>query len=81
MQQLPEELILSGTHQCILLGDKQILVAETWISGSVWEVLSLCLSIWIAVKHFRELPQPSAGWSVEDCFTVLLKTHVFYFAG
>ncbi|KAJ8592186.1 hypothetical protein M405DRAFT_859994 [Rhizopogon salebrosus TDB-379] len=33
--------------------------------------------VWIAVKHFRELP---TGWAVGDCFTVLIETHVFYFA-
>ncbi|OAX32402.1 hypothetical protein K503DRAFT_870169 [Rhizopogon vinicolor AM-OR11-026] len=76
-----EELVLSGLHQCILLGDNQILVAETWIVGSVLEVLMLCLSIWIAVKHFRELRRSSEGWTVGDCFTILIKTHVHYFIG
>ncbi|OAX33013.1 hypothetical protein K503DRAFT_560672 [Rhizopogon vinicolor AM-OR11-026] len=76
-----EELVLSGLHQCILLGNKQILVAETWIFGSVWEVLILCLAIWIAVKHFRELRRPSEEWTIGDCFTILIKTHVHYFVG
>ncbi|OAX41048.1 hypothetical protein K503DRAFT_780973 [Rhizopogon vinicolor AM-OR11-026] len=36
--------------------------------------------VWIVVKHFHEVQRPSTGWSVGDCFTVLVKTHVFYFA-
>ena len=52
----------------------------TWILGTAWEVVALCLAIWIAVKHFKELQRPSTGWIVGDCFTVLVKTHVFYFA-
>ncbi|KAG1737341.1 hypothetical protein EDB19DRAFT_990069 [Suillus lakei] len=51
-----------------------------WILGTVWEVLALCLAAWIAVKHFRELRQHSAGGIIGDCFTVLMKTHVSYFA-
>jgi hypothetical protein len=43
---------------------------------TVWEVLALCLAVWIVVKHFRRLP---TGWTIEDCFTVLIKAHVFYF--
>jgi len=68
-------------HSSVHSLGRQTNSGETWIFGSVWEVLSLCLSIWIAVKHFRELRQSSAGWNVEDYFTVLLKTHVLYFAG
>ncbi|KAG1798145.1 uncharacterized protein HD556DRAFT_1353359 [Suillus plorans] len=52
----------------------------TWILSTVWEVLVLCLAVWTVVKHFRELRQHSAGGIIEDCFTVLLKTHVVYFA-
>jgi hypothetical protein len=44
-----------------------------------WEVLTLCLAVWMAVKHFREKQWPSTGWAVMDCFTILIKTHVFYF--
>jgi hypothetical protein len=51
----------------------------TWILGSVWEVLTLCLAVWIAIKHFRELRQHSTGGIIGDCFTVLMKTHVSYF--
>ncbi|KAG2339440.1 hypothetical protein BDR05DRAFT_968017 [Suillus weaverae] len=35
--------------------------------------------VWVAVKHFRELRQHSTGGVIEDCITVLIKSHVFYF--
>jgi hypothetical protein len=60
--------------------DGLILIQSTWILGTTWEILALCLALWIAVKHFRELQRPSTGWAVGDCFTVLIETHVFYFA-
>ncbi|OAX40212.1 hypothetical protein K503DRAFT_635846 [Rhizopogon vinicolor AM-OR11-026] len=75
-----DEFILSGTYQCVDGGNVQLLTAETWIFGTVWEVTALCLAVWIAVKHFRELQRPSTGSVIGDCFTVLIKTHVFYSA-
>jgi hypothetical protein len=59
--------------------DAQFLVNMTWILGAIWEALALFLAVWIAVKHFRELPRPIT-WPIGDCFTILVKTHVFYFA-
>ena len=79
MGQIPDELALSGTYQCVDTGNVQLLTAETWILGTVWEVLALCLALWIAIKHFRELPT-SLSWPIADCFAILIKTHVFYFA-
>jgi hypothetical protein len=63
-------------------GDVQLLVSMVWTLNSVWEVLALCLSVWIAVKHFRELRRlgPSTGSTIGDCFRVLIKSHVLYFA-
>lgn len=52
--------------------------AENWIIITAWEVLTLCLAVWIAARHFRELQ--STGSVVGDCFTVLIKTHMLYFA-
>ncbi|KAG2034941.1 hypothetical protein BDR03DRAFT_1012961 [Suillus americanus] len=80
-----EELILSGTHQCSIgsIGyaeDILLLGSISWIVSTVWEVLAMCLAVWIAVKHFRELRQHSAGEIIGDCFTVLMKTHILYFA-
>ncbi|KAG1839451.1 hypothetical protein DFJ58DRAFT_106010 [Suillus subalutaceus] len=77
-----EEFVLSGTYQCIIdyTGDSMFLASMIWILGTVWEVLALCLAVWIAVKHFRELRQHSTRGIVRDCFTVLMKTHVSYFA-
>ncbi|KAG2030156.1 hypothetical protein BDR03DRAFT_974931 [Suillus americanus] len=77
-----EEIILSGTYQCTIgYGrDTPLLGAIAWIVGTVWEVFALCLAVWVAVKHFSELRQHSAGGIIGDCFTVLMKTHMFYFA-
>ncbi|KAG1798107.1 uncharacterized protein HD556DRAFT_219273 [Suillus plorans] len=77
-----EELVLSGTHQCMIdyAGDSLFLASVTWILGTVWEVLSLCLAAWIAVKHFRELRRNPTRSIIGDCYTVLMQTHVSYFA-
>ncbi|KAG2133266.1 uncharacterized protein EDB93DRAFT_1331515 [Suillus bovinus] len=58
-----EEYILSGIYRCrISYPDNSIFLGSmTWILGTVWEVLSLCLAVWIAVKHFRELRRRSNG--------------------
>ncbi|KAG1798192.1 uncharacterized protein HD556DRAFT_1440533 [Suillus plorans] len=82
MQVSGEEFILSGTYQCEVdyPEDVLLLMSANWILTTVWEVLTLCLAIWIAVKHFRELRQHSEGGIFEDCFMVLMKTHVVYFA-
>ncbi|KAG2352565.1 hypothetical protein BDR07DRAFT_834992 [Suillus spraguei] len=50
-----------------------------WILYTVWEFLALCLAVWIAVKHFRELRRPSTEGTIGDCFMVLMKSHVLYF--
>ncbi|KAG2135105.1 hypothetical protein DEU56DRAFT_981191 [Suillus clintonianus] len=62
-----EELILSGTYACtVSYANYPVLLASmTWILGTVWEVLALCLAVWIAVKHFRELRQHSDLFSLE----------------
>ncbi|OAX33216.1 hypothetical protein K503DRAFT_775845, partial [Rhizopogon vinicolor AM-OR11-026] len=77
-----EEYILSGAHMCAYAaqGDGMFLLEMTWVLGTAWEIIVLCLAVWIAVKHFHELQRPSTGWTVGDCFTILIKTHVFYFA-
>jgi hypothetical protein len=60
--------------------DTLFLVIMTWILALAWEILALCLAVWIAVKHFRELRQLPTRGIIGDCFTVLMKTHVSYFA-
>ncbi|KAG1834298.1 hypothetical protein DFJ58DRAFT_219122 [Suillus subalutaceus] len=77
-----EEYVLSGTYQCMIDygGDSGFLGSMTWILDTVWEVVALCLAVWIAVKHFCELRQHSTRGIIGDCFTVLMKTHVSYFA-
>ncbi|KAG2335907.1 hypothetical protein BDR05DRAFT_971325 [Suillus weaverae] len=82
MQVSGEEAVLSGTYQCMIgyPGGVLLLVSITWILGIVWEVLALCFAVWIAVKHFRELQQHSTRGIFGDCFTVLMQTHVSYFA-
>ncbi|KAG1803886.1 uncharacterized protein HD556DRAFT_1484507 [Suillus plorans] len=73
-----EQAILSGTYQCIA-DNLQCLGTIPWILTGVWEVFTLCLAVRIALKHFRELRQHSAGGIIRDCFVVLMKTHVSYF--
>ncbi|KIK35664.1 hypothetical protein CY34DRAFT_811984 [Suillus luteus UH-Slu-Lm8-n1] len=79
-----EELILSGMHMCNYYyeGDIQVLISMTWILSTVWEVLALCLSVGIAVKHFHDLRRLglSTGSTIGDCFRVLIQSHVLYFA-
>ncbi|OAX31485.1 hypothetical protein K503DRAFT_806032 [Rhizopogon vinicolor AM-OR11-026] len=75
------EHVLSGAHLCLYYeGGSLFSYGMDWILRLVWEILVICLAVWIAVKHFRELQRPSTGWAVENCFTVLMKTHLFYFA-
>jgi len=72
-----KKAILSGTHQCGYNYDGEaILMADSWIVTTVWEVIALCLSVWITVKHFRGLHR---GWFTADFFAVLTRSHVFYF--
>ncbi|KAG2132876.1 uncharacterized protein EDB93DRAFT_1255097 [Suillus bovinus] len=77
-----EELILSDTYQCSLTykGDGVFVCLIIWTLSTVWEVLVLCLAVRIAVKHFRELRRYSAAGLIGDCFTVLMQTHLIYFA-
>lgn len=77
-QLLSENLILPG-NQCVM-GGYVPLTAETWLLNTAWEVLTLCLALWSAVKHFRELQQPWTRWTIGGFFTVLIKSHVLYFA-
>lgn len=72
-----EESILSGTHQCIKKG-KTSLIPDSWILGTIWQILILCLGIRIA---FRDLQRQWTGTAIGTWFTVLIKTQVFYFAG
>ncbi|KAG1742066.1 hypothetical protein EDD22DRAFT_1007054 [Suillus occidentalis] len=79
-----EEAILCGMHICgySYEGDVQLLFSMIWMLNTVWEVLALCLSVWIAVKHFRDMRRlgPSTGSTIGDCFRVLIQSHVLYFA-
>jgi hypothetical protein len=79
---ISEELILSGIHMCgySTVGDTVFLREVTWILRILWEVLVLYLAVWSAIQHFRELQRPSTEWAVGNYVTVLIKTHVFYFA-
>jgi len=76
------ELIISGMYMCNFEyeGDAQFLATMVWMLNTVWEALALCLAVW--VKHFRDLRRlsPSTGSTIGDCFTVLIKSHVLYFA-
>jgi len=72
-----QALVLSGTFQCNFRTND--LITLTWIFSTVWEILTLCLAFWIVLKHFHELPRGSAGLTITDCFTVLIRTHLHYF--
>ncbi|KAG2104667.1 uncharacterized protein F5147DRAFT_261994 [Suillus discolor] len=78
------ELILSGMHMCGFEseGNDTLLFSMVWMLNTVWEVLALCLSVWVAVKHFRDLRRlgPTTGSAIGDCFIVLIQSHVLYFA-
>jgi hypothetical protein len=82
MISISEEYVLSGARVCSygFQDDFMIQMEIAWILTTAWEFLALFLAVCIAVKHFRELQRPSSGWTVGDCFTILIKTHVFYFA-
>jgi len=76
-----EDFVLSGTYMCTYFpdGDYKTVMEGAWMFGIAWEVLALCLSLWVVVKHIRELQQLSTRWTTGDCFKVLIKTHVLYF--
>ncbi|KAG2036729.1 hypothetical protein BDR03DRAFT_959301 [Suillus americanus] len=77
-------LVLSGSYVCSpsFNGNGVLLVDITWIIGIAWEVVALCLAVWIAVKHICELRRSSPGGGIlGDCFMVMIKTHVAYFTG
>jgi hypothetical protein len=61
-------------------GDSLFLVSMIWILATVWEVLAVCLAVWITIKQFRELRQRSARGVIGECFKVLIQSHVSYFA-
>lgn len=77
-----EEFDIDGTYQCVRSGgvDSTRLTAVTWILGSVWEILTLCFAVRVAVKHACELRSTGQFRMIGDCFRVLIKTHVLYFA-
>jgi hypothetical protein len=82
MQRMPEVVLLNGV-QCAseVYGGGQLRTLEVYILATVWHVLTLCLTMWILVKRVRELQPPSTGQTfIGDCFMVLIKTQVFYFA-
>lgn len=76
-----EELIFSATYQCwISIPEDILLLNSVWILNIVLEVSAMGLAVWVALKHFRGLQRHSTGGIIRDCFTVLMKNHVLYFA-
>ncbi|KIK40694.1 hypothetical protein CY34DRAFT_253645 [Suillus luteus UH-Slu-Lm8-n1] len=77
------EIVLSGNNMCFNLNDGAglRLIDEMFIPTLVWEVLALGLSVWIVIKHIHELRQSPTTSTIEDVFTVLLRSHVLYFLG
>jgi hypothetical protein len=79
----PEVLILSGTYMCDYEYEEnaQLLISMLWMLYTIWEVLALCLSVRVAVKHFHDLRRLGLSRSIiGDCFRVLVESHVLYFA-
>ncbi|KAG1798419.1 uncharacterized protein HD556DRAFT_1440128 [Suillus plorans] len=79
----PEVLILSGTYTCDYEYEEnaQLLISMLWMLYTIWEVLALCLSVRVAVKHFHDLRRLGLSRSIiGDCFRVLMESHVLYFA-
>ncbi|KAG0695168.1 hypothetical protein DFH29DRAFT_1083459 [Suillus ampliporus] len=77
-----EEVIISGHQICFTVNhdaEGLNLIDEMFIPTLVWEVLALCLAVWIVIKHFREMRQSPTGLTMEDCFMVLIRSHVQYF--
>ncbi|KAG2043093.1 hypothetical protein BDR03DRAFT_1005983 [Suillus americanus] len=74
--------VISGIYQCTYGYDRdaRLLMAIAWILRIVWEVLVMYLVVWIVVKHFRQLRRSLQTEIIGNCFTVLMKTHVVYFA-
>ncbi|KAG1764367.1 hypothetical protein EV702DRAFT_1154222 [Suillus placidus] len=74
-----EELILSGNSLCFTQYTDPVAMAlthETLIPTLIWEILALCLALWIVTKHFCEVRQmPTAG----DSFTMLIKGQYWTF--
>ncbi|KAG1839143.1 hypothetical protein DFJ58DRAFT_845824 [Suillus subalutaceus] len=77
---VPEELILSGTYPCQdgYTGDILLLMSMTWILATVWEVFQVALCP--GLDYFRELRRHSTRGTIGDCFTVLMKIPMNYFA-
>ncbi|KAG1772503.1 hypothetical protein EV702DRAFT_625032 [Suillus placidus] len=77
-----EEFIIYGYHMCLaeIDTDQLDLIYESLISTAIWEILAFILAVWIVIKHFHELRQCPTGSIIGDCFTVLTKSHAFYFA-
>jgi hypothetical protein len=77
-----EVFVLSGIYCCVPEGGNRILTTDTWILTTLWEILALCLAIWVAIKHIRELRRSSTGLTTMDSLTVLSRTQTqaFYFA-
>ncbi|KAG1804720.1 uncharacterized protein HD556DRAFT_1477169 [Suillus plorans] len=78
-----EELILSGTYNCgytITGEDTQIPYTMVLALYPAWQIFVLFLTVWIVVKHFRELRRSSTGWIIGGWLAVLVQPHVIYAA-
>ncbi|KAG2097054.1 uncharacterized protein F5147DRAFT_839898 [Suillus discolor] len=74
-----QEAVLSGYDICIDYNYVANLNFESLVSTAAWEILALFLTVWMVIKHIRELRQLPTGLTIGDCFTMLIKSHTFYF--
>ena len=82
MGQIPDELVLFGTYQCVTDGGPTSDSREYGYPTLYGRPSYYVLQPKIAVKHFREMQRfgLSTRSTIGDCFIVLIKAHVFYFA-
>jgi hypothetical protein len=75
------EFVLLGYRECVITNStyQDNLGYESLIPTATWEILTFVLAVWIVIKHFKELRQSPTGSTIGDCFTVLIKSHAFYF--
>ncbi|KAG2362050.1 hypothetical protein BDR07DRAFT_1609717 [Suillus spraguei] len=74
-----EEVVLSGNRMCLSTGSK--LNQELFVPTLVWEIIAIFLAARIVIKHIHELQQSQTGSTIEDYYTVLIRSHVPYFIG
>ncbi|KAG1861627.1 hypothetical protein F4604DRAFT_1787223 [Suillus subluteus] len=61
-------------------GDFIFLSSMTWILSTVWEVLALCLAVWITVNNFHEMRRHSTRGIIGDVFLAISCFQIGFFS-